>query len=271
VFPRKSGRGPFAGVVLAEGRLDDDGFGRRGRARARAEPRTARKAVGPGFFARETPVTKNVSPWASPSRARNALQPGGPRGAPDRKTFSQRMRDAEVIEAREGAAAGARARLDALTGASPRFAAPLRLGIARRSRLSSLLPSPKGDGGGTGSEGDSASVSGSDSKSRSGSASTGTRTRSAGASSSGCFFRERRDDGEFGFSSLGAAYPRRGDHARSLEKRGGLDDANVSMQTASLGSVGGFGWSPGRFRVRRGHPARGWAEPSLFFSGRLHF
>ena len=68
-------------------------------------------------FARATPTTARVSSWASPKRARQASKhPGGARGAPDRGTFSQAMREAETIAALGGEVAGARARLVALVG-----------------------------------------------------------------------------------------------------------------------------------------------------------
>ena len=68
-------------------------------------------------FARTTPTTARVSSWASPKRARQASKyPGGARGAPDRGTFSQAMREAETIAALGGEVAGARARLVALAG-----------------------------------------------------------------------------------------------------------------------------------------------------------
>ena len=64
-----------------------------------------------------TPTTARVSSWASPTRARHAsAHPGGARGAPDRGTFSQAMREAETIAALGGEVAGARARLVALAG-----------------------------------------------------------------------------------------------------------------------------------------------------------
>ena len=68
-------------------------------------------------FARTTSTTARVSSWASPKRARQASKyPGGARGAPDRGTFSQAMREAETIAALGGEVAGARARLVALAG-----------------------------------------------------------------------------------------------------------------------------------------------------------
>lgn len=64
-----------------------------------------------------TPTTARVSSWASPTRARHAsAHPGGARGAPDRGTFSQAMREAETIASLGGEVAGARARLVALAG-----------------------------------------------------------------------------------------------------------------------------------------------------------
>jgi len=53
--------------------------------------------VGPVGFAKTTFVTQNVSPWASRSQAELTRKPGGPRVAPDRLTFVQKMRIAETV------------------------------------------------------------------------------------------------------------------------------------------------------------------------------
>ena len=79
-------------------------------------PKTKKHAFGPSGFAKTTATTKNVSPWASTARAKSVSKPNGPRGAPDRATFSQKMRDAETVEFVLGAKAGAKARLEVLTG-----------------------------------------------------------------------------------------------------------------------------------------------------------
>ena len=85
--------------------------------RTRKRNKTPRAGSNPRGFARATPTTTRVSSWASPTRERRALEhPNGARGAPDRGTFSQKMRDAETVEEISGVVAGARARLAAITG-----------------------------------------------------------------------------------------------------------------------------------------------------------
>ena len=117
--------------------------------RTRKRNKTPRAGSNPRGFARATPTTTRVSSWASPARERNALEhPNGARGAPDRGTFSQKMRDAETVEEISGVVAGARARLAAIAGDV--FVAVPRTNVSssRASRTLALfdartIPKPK--------------------------------------------------------------------------------------------------------------------------------
>ena len=117
--------------------------------RRRERNKTPRAGSNPRGFARATPTTTRVSSWASPARERNALEhPNGARGAPDRGTFSQKMRDAETVEEISGVVAGARARLAAIAGDV--FVAVPRTNVSssRASRTLALfdartMPTPK--------------------------------------------------------------------------------------------------------------------------------
>ena len=117
VLPRRRPR-----ALRFEGDVDPASARRRLRRQKNPEQTKPGFAAGPRGFARDhSPSTARVSSWASPERAKRALaRPAGPKwGAPDRETFSQAMRDAETVETRVGAVAGARARarvLAALAG-----------------------------------------------------------------------------------------------------------------------------------------------------------
>ena len=90
-----------------------------------------------------TPTTARVSSWASPTRARHAsAHPGGARGAPDRGTFSQAMREAETIASLGGEVAGARAGSSRSPATCWKLGSRARPGVTNASGVTDAFVTP---------------------------------------------------------------------------------------------------------------------------------